>query len=73
MEHGGTKMVHDPEVEAGEPAESEYIMAPVSAGDLVLIHGLVFHKSGPNRSPHSRWIYTFHMIEGEFEYPADNW
>lgn len=32
-------------------------------GDLVLIHGSVLHKSERNRSPHTRFAYTFHMIE----------
>ena len=39
----------------------------------MLIHGSVLHKSDHNRSDKSRWIYTFHMIEGDAEYPKDNW
>lgn len=53
--------------------ESKYIMSPVKAGTLVLIHGSVIHKSGPNYSKDSRYIYTFHVIEGNSNYPADNW
>jgi ectoine hydroxylase-related dioxygenase (phytanoyl-CoA dioxygenase family) len=56
-----------------EPHPDEYIPAPVTSGSLVLIHGLVYHRSGENRSEKSRWIYTFHMIEGENEYPRNNW
>ncbi|KAJ3321538.1 hypothetical protein HDV06_004074 [Boothiomyces sp. JEL0866] len=56
-----------------EPADDEYVAAPVTAGSLVLIHGLVHHKSGANKSDKSRWIYTFHMIEGQYPYPSDNW
>ncbi|KAI8901921.1 hypothetical protein BC833DRAFT_47563 [Globomyces pollinis-pini] len=59
--------------EGQEPDDSEYIAAPVTSGSLVLIHGLVYHKSGANHSKKSRWIYTFHMIDGSLEYPADNW
>lgn len=35
------------------------------AGTLVLIHGNLLHKSEKNLSPKSRFIYTFHVIEGE--------
>ncbi|KAN0061852.1 hypothetical protein ACQY0O_005845 [Thecaphora frezii] len=43
------------------------------AGTLVLIHGSVLHKSEKNLSDKSRYIYTFHMIEGEAEYDEKNW
>ena len=52
---------------------TEYITVPVKAGSLVLIHGLVYHKSGMNTSDKSRWVYTFHMIEGSYPYASDNW
>lgn len=42
-------------------------------GTLVLIHGSVLHKSGPNTSEKSRLAYTVHMIEGEADYSKDNW
>jgi phytanoyl-CoA hydroxylase len=42
-------------------------------GTLVLIHGSVIHKSENNSSPKSRYIYTFHIIEGNNHYPKDNW
>jgi phytanoyl-CoA hydroxylase len=56
-----------------EPNEQEYVACPVKKGSLVIIHGLVYHKSLPNTSKDSRWIYTFHMIDGTLEYPNDNW
>ena len=56
-----------------EPNDSEYVACPVSKGSLVIIHGLVYHKSMPNLSKDSRWIYTFHMIDGSLDYPKDNW
>ncbi|KAI8909815.1 hypothetical protein EDD86DRAFT_206303 [Gorgonomyces haynaldii] len=59
--------------DAQEPPSDAYVAVPVKKGTLVLIHGSVYHKSGPNRSSKSRWIYTFHCIEGQNEYPADNW
>jgi Phytanoyl-CoA dioxygenase (PhyH) len=42
-------------------------------GTLVIIHGNVLHKSEANRSLKSRYIYTFHVIEGEAEYDEKNW
>jgi ectoine hydroxylase-related dioxygenase (phytanoyl-CoA dioxygenase family) len=58
---------------AAAPLDEQYVAVPVKAGSLVLIHGSVYHKSGPNLSEKSRWIYTFHLIEGDYEYPSDNW
>ncbi|KAF1798627.1 hypothetical protein V8B55DRAFT_1523901 [Mucor lusitanicus] len=53
--------------------ESKYVKCEVKAGSLVLIHGSVVHKSAPNFSEKSRYIYTFHCIEGDAFYPKDNW
>ena len=53
--------------------ESEYTVEEVKAGTLVLIHGNVMHKSEKNLSGKSRYIYTFHMIEGKSEYDDKNW
>ncbi|KAF9421336.1 hypothetical protein BGZ94_008854 [Podila epigama] len=53
--------------------DSEFKLAECKAGSLVLIHGSVLHKSPANRSDKSRFIYTFHVIEGNATYDADNW
>ncbi|KAI9759670.1 MAG: hypothetical protein M4579_002147 [Chaenotheca gracillima] len=53
--------------------DEEYTMGEVKAGSLVLIHGNLLHKSEKNLSGKSRYIYTFHVIEGEHEYDAKNW
>ncbi|KAI9473626.1 MAG: phytanoyl-CoA dioxygenase [Benjaminiella poitrasii] len=53
--------------------DDEFVKCEVKAGALVLIHGSVVHKSAPNFSPTSRYIYTFHVIEGKAEYLSDNW
>ncbi|KAL1968167.1 hypothetical protein VTN77DRAFT_2002 [Rasamsonia byssochlamydoides] len=47
----------------------------VKAGDLVLIHGNVLHKSEKNTSAKSRFAYTFHVIEGAegWTYDERNW
>ncbi|KAG0748712.1 hypothetical protein G6F29_002900 [Rhizopus arrhizus] len=66
----GTIFIGDDELKFDE---SRYVMKEVKAGTLVLIHGSVIHKSAPNHSKNSRYIYTFHIIEGEAHYPKDNW
>ena len=53
--------------------EEEYTIGEVKAGTLVLIHGNILHKSERNVSGKSRFIYTFHVIEGEQRYDARNW
>ncbi|KAJ3121439.1 hypothetical protein HK098_003667 [Nowakowskiella sp. JEL0407] len=61
---------------APPPSETEWKCEPSPPGTLVLIHGSVLHKSEHNKSDKSRFIYTFHCIEGEesgAEYPKDNW
>ncbi len=59
----------------GENGDSEevYELGEVKAGTLVLIHGNLLHKSERNTSGKSRFIYTFHVIEGENEYDERNW
>ncbi|KAF2686164.1 phytanoyl-CoA dioxygenase family protein [Lentithecium fluviatile CBS 122367] len=57
----------------GEAKEEVYEMGEVKAGTLVLIHGNILHKSEKNVSGKSRFIYTFHVIEGEQKYDEQNW
>ena len=59
--------------EEGAAGEEEYELGEVKAGTLVLIHGNLLHKSERNLSEKSRFIYTFHVIEGEAEYDTKNW
>ncbi|OCK79922.1 phytanoyl-CoA dioxygenase [Lepidopterella palustris CBS 459.81] len=54
-------------------AEEVYTLGEVKAGTLVLIHGNLLHKSERNTSEKSRFIYTFHVIEGENTYDERNW
>lgn len=42
-------------------------------GSLVVLHGLLPHWSGPNRSLRSRHAYTLHVIDGAARYLDDNW
>jgi ectoine hydroxylase-related dioxygenase (phytanoyl-CoA dioxygenase family) len=54
--------------------EGSYVPGEVKAGDLVLIHGNLLHKSEKNLSQKGRIIYTFHIIEGDGrEYDKRNW
>jgi len=63
------------EAKASEESKGEYLMAECAPGDLVLIHGSVLHKSGRNTSAHTRFAYTFHMIESapHAVYDEKNW
>ncbi|GKU01194.1 phytanoyl- dioxygenase [Fusarium langsethiae] len=52
----------------------DYVPGEVKAGDLVLIHGNLLHKSERNTSQKGRIIYTFHIIEEQDrDYDAKNW
>lgn len=57
----------------GGPDEEGFTIGEVKAGTLVLIHGNIMHKSERNTSSKSRFIYTFHIIEGEHVYDERNW
>ena len=69
---GGGGTTFDTFDEAPYPTEG---LVPLEAGvgTLILLHGLLPHRSGPNRSSVSRHAYTLHAIEADAEYPADNW
>ena len=67
----GVEGVGEDEEERNE--EEKYEVEEVKAGSLVIIHGNVLHKSGRNTSGKSRFVYTFHVIEGENEYDDRNW
>ena len=56
-----------------DDADDGYEYGEVTAGTLVLIHGNLLHKSERNRSGKSRFIYTFHVIEGDNDYDSRNW
>ena len=54
--------------------ESKFVKVPVKRGDLVLIHGLVVHRSAANNSDKPRWIYTFHAYDkARSVYSDKNW
>lgn len=62
-----TKILDD-SAEARAPVPLE-----VPAGTLIVLHGMVPHASGPNRSNRSRRAVTLHTIDGGLDYPKDNW
>jgi phytanoyl-CoA hydroxylase len=55
------------------PSEATAVPVEVSAGALVLFHGLLPHYSAPNRSAVSRHAYTLHVTDGTAAYAAHNW
>ncbi|PFH60816.1 hypothetical protein XA68_10277 [Ophiocordyceps unilateralis] len=83
---GGTDMVDnhgprfpgvggpDPGPDPDPDPDAVYVPGEVCAGDLVLIHGNLLHKSEKNTSEKGRIIYTFHIIEAEgTTYDERNW
>lgn len=69
----GAGYPRDIKVDKPEDREETYTLEEVKAGTLVLIHGNLLHQSEKNRSEKSRFIYTFHVIEGENHYDKRNW
>ena len=53
--------------------EDELTPLEVPKGSLILLHGLLPHRSFENRSPRSRHAFTLHLIGSDAKYPADNW
>jgi phytanoyl-CoA hydroxylase len=53
--------------------EKGYVPLEAKRGTLILLHGLLPHLSGPNRSDRSRHAYTIHVVDGACDYPASNW
>ena len=53
--------------------EERLIPLEVRKGSLILLHGLLPHKSHANRSAKSRHAYTLHVISGDCHYPQSNW
>jgi len=66
----GTAFEHLAEVEV--PAQG-WVPLEAAAGTVVLLHGLLPHRSSPNTSPRSRAAYSLHLVEAGARYPEDNW
>ena len=55
------------------PSGDSALPVPVSAGALIVFHGLLPHYSAPNRSAHSRHAYTLHVTDASTDYSPRNW
>jgi phytanoyl-CoA hydroxylase len=53
--------------------EEKLVPLEARKGTLILLNGLLPHKSLANRSPKSRHAYTLHVISGNSAYPVSNW
>lgn len=53
--------------------EEGMVPLEVEKGTLLVLHGLLPHKSGANTSPRSRHAYSVHLVEGTAPWPEDNW
>ena len=53
--------------------EDKLVPLEVNKGSLILLHGLLPHKSLANRSARSRHAYTLHVISADSNYPKTNW
>lgn len=59
---------------AAEPwPENELVPLEVTKGSLILLDGLLPHRSFENRSPRSRHAYTLHLTHAGANYSPDNW
>ncbi len=54
------------------PSEGE-VALEAEKGTLVILHGLLPHRSEANRSERSRHAYTLHAVEAGAHYRPDNW
>lgn len=53
--------------------EDRLVPLEVTKGSLIVLHGLLPHKSLANRSSRSRHAYTLHLIDANSRYARDNW
>lgn len=53
--------------------EDQLVPLEVAKGSLIVLNGLLPHKSLANRSPKSRHAYTLHVISKTAQYPSENW
>ena len=53
--------------------EEKLVPLEVTKGSLIILDGLLPHKSLANRSRKSRHAYTLHVISADCQYPETNW
>ncbi|MGI9065080.1 MAG: phytanoyl-CoA dioxygenase family protein [Pyrinomonadaceae bacterium] len=59
--------------DSGPWPEEGLVPLEVRKGSLIVLNGLLPHKSMANRSAKSRHAYSLHVINGNSRYPDDNW
>lgn len=60
-------------LDSGPHREEQLMPLEVCRGTLIVLHGLLPHKSLPNRSNRSRHAYTLHLMSAHNRYADDNW
>ncbi|MEO6391800.1 MAG: phytanoyl-CoA dioxygenase family protein [Pyrinomonadaceae bacterium] len=68
--NGGTKFQR---LDPAPWPETGIVPLEVAAGTLILLDGMLPHLSRANRSDRSRHAYSLHFIDGDCEFPAENW
>ena len=68
---GATFTIHD-DTPLPTPPEG-LVPLEVTAGTLVILHGLLPHWSDVNRSDKSRHAYSLHCVSAAADYPSWNW
>lgn len=68
----GDRLVMD-ELDPAPWPEIEPAAIEAPRGTLVVLHGLLPHASGANRSHCSRYAYALHAIDRKADYRSDNW
>jgi phytanoyl-CoA hydroxylase len=53
--------------------EERLVPLEVKKGSVIVLNGLLPHKSLANRSTKSRHAYTLHVISADSDYPKTNW
>jgi phytanoyl-CoA hydroxylase len=53
--------------------EERLVPLEVKQGSLIILNGLLPHRSFANRSSRSRHAYTLHVISADSRYPETNW
>lgn len=69
--YAGDDLVMEALAEA--PPDGPEVPLEAPEGALVLLHGLVPHRSGPNLSGRSRLAYALHVVDGAARWSPDNW
>ena len=73
QEDGTTAFDRQPSPRELGAGAGNYVYVPVRAGDAVLLHGSLWHKSGANTSDAPRRAYTMHVVDGACTYAKENW